>query len=41
VQKSFFINFNDNTYSLKVKTQQLEYIAYPEAIVKIFRYTNF
>ena len=41
VQKSFFINSNDDIYSLQVKTQQLEYIAYPEAITKIFRYTNF
>ena len=40
VQKSFFINVNDDKYSLQVKTQQLEYIAYPEAIIKIFRYTN-
>tara|TARA_B100000674_G_scaffold448740_1_gene417345 strand:- start:3118 stop:3687 length:570 start_codon:yes stop_codon:yes gene_type:complete len=41
VQKSFFISLNDDKNSLKVKTQQLEYIAYPEAIIKIFRYTNF
>ena len=41
VQKSFFIRLNDDKYSLQVKTQRLEYIAYPEAIIKIFRYTNF
>ena len=41
VQKSFFININDDKYSLQVKTQKLEYIAYPEAIIKIFRHTNF
>ena len=37
VQKSFFININDDESSLKKKTQKLEYKAYPEAIIKIFR----
>ena len=37
VQKSFFININDDESSLKRKTQKLEYKAYPEAIIKIFR----
>ena len=37
VQKSFFINSNDNELSLKKKTQDLEYKAFPEAIIKIFR----
>ena len=36
VQKSFFINSNDNENDLKTKTQKLEYLAYPEAIIKIF-----
>ena len=38
VQKKFFINKKDNENVLKDKTQKLEYRAYPEAIVKIFRY---
>ena len=38
LQKSFYINKNDNILSLKQKTQNLEYKAFPEAIVKIFRY---
>jgi len=37
IQKSFFINSNDNEFSLKKKTQDLEYKAFPEAIIKIFR----
>ncbi len=41
VQKSFFIQLNEDQFTLRVKTQQLEYVAYPEAIIKIFRYTNF
>ena len=36
-KKSFFLNKNENEESLKLKTQQLEYKAYPEAIIKIFR----
>ena len=38
VQKNFYINANDNEKILKSKTQKLEYKAFPEAIVKIFRY---
>ena len=38
VQKIFQINSKDNEQTLKRKTQELEYKAYPEAIVKIFRY---
>ena len=37
VQKSFFINKNDNENDLKRKTQKLEYIAFREAIIKIYR----
>ena len=37
VQKSFFIKINDNEFDLKKKTQKLEYTAFPEAIIKIFR----
>ena len=38
VQKSFFINKEDKASDLKIKTQKLEYKAFPEAIIKIFRY---
>jgi phosphoribosylglycinamide formyltransferase-1 len=37
-QKMFFLNSDDDKPSLKLKTQKLEYKAFPEAIVKIFRY---
>ena len=37
VKKNFFLNSKDNEESLKKKTQVLEYKAYPEAIIKIFR----
>ena len=37
VQKSFYVNSNDNEKTLKQKTQKLEYQVFPEAIVKIFR----
>ena len=37
-QKSFFINLDDNENKLRTKTQKLEYFAYPEAIIKIFKY---
>ena len=37
IQKPFFINANDNEQILKVRTQKLEYLAFPESIVKIFR----
>ncbi len=35
LKKYFFIDNNDNSSSLKEKTQKLEYKAYPEAIIKI------
>ena len=38
VQKIFQIELKDNAQTLKRKTQELEYKAYPEAIIKIFRY---
>ena len=38
VQKSFFISKNDNIKILKEKTQRLEYKAFSEAIIKIYRY---
>lgn len=37
VKKSFFLSSADNEKTLKQKTQILEYKAYPEAIIKIFR----
>tara|TARA_B100001057_G_scaffold431285_1_gene458620 strand:+ start:996 stop:1559 length:564 start_codon:yes stop_codon:yes gene_type:complete len=37
VQKFFFINKYDNENTLREKTQKLEYKAFPEAIIKIFR----
>ena len=39
VQKVFLINTCDNEKILKNKTQKLEYRAFPEAIIKIFRNT--
>ena len=36
-RKSFFINREDDEQILKIKTQRLEYLAFPEAIIKIFR----
>ena len=38
IQKSFYINKDDNLETLKNKTQRLEHLAYPEAIIKIYRY---
>ena len=38
IQKSFYLATSDNEFSLKKKTQKLEYIAYPEAIYKIYKY---
>ena len=38
IQKSFFINKNDNEEIIKKKTQKLEHRAFSEAIIKIFRY---
>ena len=37
VQKYFFINNEDDKIILKKKTQKLEYRAFPEAIIRIFR----
>ena len=37
IQKIFEINNKDNEEILKTKTQKLEYRAFPEAIIKIFR----
>ena len=37
LKKKFNINKKDNIETLKHKTQKLEYKAYPEAIIKIFR----
>ena len=37
IQKRFSINRNDDEKILKKKTQKLEYLAFSEAIVKIFR----
>ena len=37
IRKFFYLNSNDNEVTLKQKTQLLEYKAYPEAIIKIFR----
>ena len=37
IKKSFYISSEDNKQSLKLKTQRLEYRAFPEAIIKIFR----
>lgn len=39
IQKKFFINEKDDEIVLKNKTQKLEYVAFPEAIIKIFRDT--
>ncbi len=36
VKKTFFINLNDDEEILRKKTQELEYRAFPEAIMKIF-----
>ena len=38
-QKSFYIKNGDDEFDLKRKTQNLEFKAFPEAIIKIFRYS--
>ena len=38
IQKRFTICKNDNENTLRNKTQKLEHKAFPEAIIKIFRY---
>lgn len=37
LKKNFFINEKDDEKIIKYKTQKLEYRAFPEAIIKIFR----
>ena len=41
IQKILFVNKNDNEQILKKRTQKLEYRAFPEAIIKIFRNINY
>ena len=36
-RRFFYLSKNENEKTLKQKTQILEYKAYPEAIIKIFR----
>ncbi len=36
-QRSFFISNTDNEEKLKNKTQRLEYLVFPESIIKIYR----
>ena len=38
IKKIFYLKPNESVNSLMQKTQELEYKAYPEAIIKIFRY---
>ena len=38
VQKNFFIEKSDSVNNIKYKTQKLERLAFPEAIIKIYRY---
>jgi len=38
VKKCFFLDSDEDEKTLKQKTQNLEYKAYPEAIIKIFQY---
>ena len=38
VKKSFYLGPLENEQTLKQKTQALEYRAFPEAIIKIFRH---
>ena len=37
-EENFFTKTDDDELKLKTKTQKLEHRAFPEAIVKIFRY---
>ena len=41
IKKSFFLTSHENEKTLKQKTQELEYKAYPEAIINIFRNLSF
>ena len=36
-QKIFFINKKDKEVDIKTKTQNLEYLAFPEAIIKLYK----
>ena len=36
-KKFFFLNKNESLETLKIKTQKLERLAYPEAIIKLYR----
>ncbi len=38
LQKTFYVKSKDEVKTLKEKTQKLEHKAFPEAIIKIFRY---
>ncbi len=38
VKREFFLNNNETEKTLRIKTQKLEYLAYPEAIISIFKY---
>ena len=38
LKKNFFVHPRDNENELKLKTQKLEYLAFPEAIIRIYRY---
>ena len=38
IKKSFFLKSGENEKSLKIKTQKLEYLAFPEALIKLYRY---
>ncbi len=37
IKKFFYLNNLDNEGSIKTKTQKLEYLAFPEAIIRIYR----
>ena len=37
LKKKFYLDKKDSVETLKIKTQKLEYKAYPEAIIKILR----
>ena len=41
LQKKIFVNSSENEKSLKARVQQIEYKAYSEAIIKLFRWINF
>ena len=38
IKKSFFIDSFDTEKSIKHKTQKLEYLAFPEAVIRMYRY---